>query len=167
MFSANFPMPCFFLLNILYYFKLLRKTSTSQIRSMLHLVPTAQVLTPVENLANPVSTVSQAATPPVSATAQTPPQESSETIMTIRTQSCSTMNFAVRLLRSKIPGEELHGKNINGLRGKNKVDPAVVENIRRLVFEHYPCAPSGREKMWTDCRKAMDCYIMKLKRSAE
>ena len=83
--------------------------------------------------------------------------------MLTREQASSSMNFAVRVLRQMIPTGELLGRNIAGVRGKQAVDPAKVSKIKALVSQFYPASPLEKERIWTDCRKAMDSYIRKLK----
>ena len=87
-----------------------------------------------------------------------------EKLMTLRAQASSSMNFAVRLLRELCPTQELIGKNINGVRGKQAVEPNKVELIRTLVSRFYPSPPGEMDRIWRECRKAMDSFLRKIPR---
>ena len=87
-----------------------------------------------------------------------------ERLMALRAQASSSMNFAVRLLRELCPTQELIGKNINGVRGKQAVEPNKVELIRTLVSRFYPSPPGETERIWRECRKAMDSFLRKIPR---
>ena len=85
-------------------------------------------------------------------------------LMIIRSEASSIMNFAVRILREICPAQELIGKNITGVRGKEAVDPNKVTQIRELIKKYYPSPPYEGERNWRECRKAMDSYLRKLPR---
>ena len=84
-------------------------------------------------------------------------------LIVLKARSTSTMNFSVHLLRELFTKEELEGRNISGLRGKNKVDPERVDMIKEMVFKSYNTEPSDKEKVWGHCRKAMDSFLRKIK----
>ena len=92
---------------------------------------------------------------------------SREDLITLQARSTSTMNFAVRLLRELFTRDELIGRNISGVRGKERVDPARIEIIKEIVFKIYRTSPSDRELLWRYCRKAMDSFLRKMQRPIE
>lgn len=92
---------------------------------------------------------------------------SREDLITLQARSTSTMNFAVRLLRELFSRDELIGRNISGVRGKERVDPARIEVIKEIVFKIYRTSPSDRELLWRYCRKAMDSFLRKMQRPIE
>ena len=87
-----------------------------------------------------------------------------ERLTIIRSEASSIMNFAVRILREICSSQELYGKNVSGVRGKEAVDPSKVEQVRSLVKKYYPAPPSEGERNWRECRKAMDSFLRKLPR---
>ena len=89
-----------------------------------------------------------------------------ERLMVLRAQASSSMNFAVRLLRELCPTQELIGKNINGVRGKQAVESNKVELIKTLVSRFYPSPPGEAERIWRECRKAMDSFLRKIPRNS-
>lgn len=84
-----------------------------------------------------------------------------QSLVTIKAQSSSSMNFAVRLLRAFFTRPELKGKNVSGMRGKEQLDPEQITKIKNFVYEFYPTPPSERELVWRECRKAIDSYLRK------
>ena len=82
-------------------------------------------------------------------------------LASIKTQSSSHMNFTVRLLKILFEPHELAGKNVQGMRGKAKLNPEKIAKIKKHVFEYFPCSPSEVERQWRDCRKSIDSYIRK------
>jgi len=92
---------------------------------------------------------------------------SREDLIALQSRSTSTMNFAVRLLRELFSRNELIGRNIAGVRGKERVDPARIEIIKEIVFKVYRTSPSDRELLWRYCRKAMDSFLRKMQRPIE
>lgn len=60
--------------------------------------------------------------------------------------------------------EELLGKNIAGVRGKEAVDANKVEVVKSLVKKFYPAPPCEAEKIWNACHKAMDSFLRKIPR---
>ena len=89
-------------------------------------------------------------------------EPSSETLLLVRAQASSSKNFAVKLLKNMFKTYELKGRNINGLRGKEPVDPVRVAKIKQYVQKFYPGSPYEQESIWRDCRKAMDSFLRKL-----
>ena len=87
---------------------------------------------------------------------------SSDNLVQIRKGASSSKNFAVHLMREMFQHTELVGRNICGMRGKMQVDPSRVKKIKELMLQFYPTAPSEREVIWRNCRKAMDSYLRKL-----
>ena len=85
----------------------------------------------------------------------------SHSLITIKAQSSSSMNFAVRLLRAFFTPPELKGKNVSGMHGKEQLDPERIAKIKNFVYEFYPTPPSERELVWRECRKAIDYYLRK------
>ena len=85
-------------------------------------------------------------------------------MIVIRSEASSVKNFAVKVLREICTGQELVGRNICGVRGKQAVDPSKVEQIKGLVKRYYPAPPCESELSWRECRKAMDSYLRKLPR---
>lgn len=92
---------------------------------------------------------------------------SREDLITLQARSTSTMNFAVRLLRELFTRDELIGRNISGVRGKERVDPTRIEIIKEIVFKIYRTSPSDKELLWRYCRKAMDSFLRKMQRPIE
>lgn len=89
---------------------------------------------------------------------------SRDDLIALQAKSTSTMNFAVRLLRELFTREELIGRNISGVRGKNRVDPARIAIIKEIVFKIYRTSPSDKELLWRYCHKAMDSFLRKMQR---
>ena len=89
---------------------------------------------------------------------------SRDELISLHARSNSTMNFAVRLLRELFTREELIGRNLSGVRGKDRVDPARVAIIKEIVFKIYRTSPSDKELLWRYCHKAMDSYLRKMQR---
>ena len=46
-----------------------------------------------------------------------------------------------------------------GTRNKEKLDPERVAKIRKYVFELFPTSELDEDKVWADCRKAIDEYL--------
>jgi len=89
---------------------------------------------------------------------------SRDELIALQAKSTSTMNFAVRLLRELFTREELIGRNISGVRGKDRVDPARIAIIKEIVFKIYRTSPSDKELLWRYCHKAMDSFLRKMQR---
>ena len=58
---------------------------------------------------------------------------SHEELFQIKNVSRSPANFAVLLLKQFFEPSELEGKNIAGVRGKEQVNPAKVNEIKGIV----------------------------------
>ena len=86
-------------------------------------------------------------------------QMSREEIFQIKNMSRSRANFAVLLLKRFFEPSELKGKNIAGVRGKKQVNPAKVNEIKRIVGSFFPSAACDELSAWRECRKAMDEYL--------
>ena len=89
---------------------------------------------------------------------------SRDELIALQAKSTSTMNFAVRLLRELFTREELIGRNISGVRGKDRVDPVRIAMIKEIVFKIYRTSPSDKELLWRYCHKAMDSFLRKMQR---
>ena len=89
---------------------------------------------------------------------------SRDELIALQAKSTSTMNFAVRLLRELFTREELIGRNISGVRGKDRVDPTRIALIKEIVFKIYRTSPSDKELLWRYCHKAMDSFLRKMQR---
>ena len=89
---------------------------------------------------------------------------SRDELIALQAKSTSTMNFAVRLLRELFTREELIGRNISGVRGKDRVDPARIAIIKEIVFKIYRTSASDKELLWKYCHKAMDSFLRKMQR---
>jgi hypothetical protein len=48
---------------------------------------------------------------------------------------------------------------LSGTRNKEKLDPERVAKIRKYVFELFPTTEMMEEKVWSDCRKAIDEFL--------
>ena len=59
--------------------------------------------------------------------------------------------------------EELEGKNIQGCRGKDRVDPKRLEMIKEIVFKVYRTVPSDKDMVWRYCRSAMNSFLRRVK----
>ena len=81
-----------------------------------------------------------------------------EEIFVLRHKASSARNFAVLLLKHFFESHELDGRNVRGV-GKLPLDADKVETIKDLVFKHYATAPSQKDYLWRDCRKAIDTYL--------
>ncbi|XP_028399454.1 uncharacterized protein LOC114522879 [Dendronephthya gigantea] len=91
---------------------------------------------------------------------QTKPGEVNEvTLVRLKARSQSVGNFAVHLVREMFKPHELAAKNVSGTRNKDKLDPERVAKIRKYVFELFPTTEMMEEKVWSDCRKAIDEFL--------
>lgn len=80
-------------------------------------------------------------------------------LIRLKTRSQSVGNFAVHLVREMFKPHELMSKNVSGTRNKNKLDPERVAKIRKYVFDMFPTSEFEEDKVWSDCRKAMDEFL--------
>ena len=88
---------------------------------------------------------------------------SHEELFEIRTKAASVKNFAVHLTRMLFQPEELRGRNVRGVAGKQPLNPDKVKVIMDAVCKFYPAPPEGRDFQWRDCRKAVDTYLRGIK----
>ena len=116
---------------------------------------------------NPPSTVPSIAQPvcssPLSlevpqANSNQPPAScvSPEQLFQLKNMAKSRPNFAVQLLKRLFEPSELKGRNIAGAKGKGKVDPTKVNEIKQIVNSFFPVSASEDLSAWRDCRRAMD-----------
>ena len=80
-----------------------------------------------------------------------------------RSKAASVKNFAVHLTRMLFQPEELRGRNVRGVTGKQPLNPDKVKVIMDAVCKFYPAPPEGRDFQWRDCRKAVDTYLRGIK----
>ena len=59
-------------------------------------------------------------------------------VIPIYVKSCSRRNFAVLLIRHLIDKEVRRRSNVNG-KGKERLDPDIVQYVKTKCFEYYPC----------------------------
>lgn len=91
---------------------------------------------------------------------QSKPGEVNEvTLVRLKARSQSVGNFAVHLVREMFKNHELYSKNVSGTRNKEKLDPERVNKIKKYVFELFPTTEMMEEKVWSDCRKAIDEFL--------
>ena len=112
----------------------------------------SQVFSPLDQSTNPPEDMSIESAIPAC-------QVSHEELFQIKNMSRSRANFAVQLLKWFFKPSELEGKNIAGVRGKEQVNPAKVNEIKRIVSSFYPSAACNKLSVWGECRKAMDEYL--------
>lgn len=53
----------------------------------------------------------------------------------------------------------LHALTFSGTRNKEKLDPERVARIKKYVFALFPTTEVMEEKVWCDCRKAIDEFL--------
>ncbi|KXJ06482.1 hypothetical protein AC249_AIPGENE4632 [Exaiptasia diaphana] len=78
-------------------------------------------------------------------------------------EASSDRNFAVKLVRKLFNKEELEGRNVRGVQGKQPLDPARISNIKQAISRYFPVPVRNIETQWTSCRKAIDSYIRGMK----
>lgn len=81
----------------------------------------------------------------------------------MRSKAASVKNFAVHLTRMLFQPEELRGRNVRRVAGKQPLNPDKVKVIMDAVCKFYPASPEGRDFQWRDCRKAVDTYLRGIK----
>ena len=96
------------------------------------------------------------------ATTTCQPSADDREVFFLRQKASSAKNFAVLLVKHYFEPHELEGRNVRGV-GEPPLNVTKMELIRELVFKHYATAPSEREYLWRDCRKAVDTYLRKRK----
>ena len=82
-----------------------------------------------------------------------------EELFTLKNRSRSRANFAVLLLKRLFEPSELEGRNIAGVRGKEKVNPVKVSQIKEIVNSFFPTSASEEVSSWRECRRAMDEFL--------
>ncbi|MCP3666963.1 MAG: hypothetical protein GY696_31470 [Gammaproteobacteria bacterium] len=89
-----------------------------------------------------------------------------ETIDLFAKTHSSRTGFCRRLVRAIFRDpNELAGRNVKGVAGKEKIDPLRMAWIRKVVFAKFPVTHSGEteENIWKQCI----CHIDTLKRGVE
>lgn len=81
------------------------------------------------------------------------------TLIRLKAKSQSVGNFAVHLVREMFKPHDMLGKNVSGTRNKDKLDADKVAKIRKYVFDLFPTSGLEEDKVWSDCRKAMDEFL--------
>ena len=61
-----------------------------------------------------------------------------EKLIILKTNAKSRANFVVLLLKELFDPKELEGKNIAGVRGKEMVNPEMIDIIKYVVQRFYP-----------------------------
>ena len=80
-----------------------------------------------------------------------------EFLYEVKSQSCSRSNFAANLVRKLFREDERRQSNVNGKLGKKKLDTKRMQQIRKAVFQMYPCESRENEiHVWAYCCKAVD-----------
>ena len=81
-----------------------------------------------------------------------------EQIRRIKEASSSRKNFAAKLVHEIFPQEVLTSSNVNGRKGKSKLDPEKMSTVRQIVYTYWPLKPGAcEEKDWASkCTKAID-----------
>ena len=92
-----------------------------------------------------------------------------EQIKRVKDISSSKKNFAAKLVHESFSKEVLISSNVNGRKGKNKLDPDKISAIRKIVYSYWPLKPgSSEDKDWSKkCTKAIDEAGRRLKRKSE
>ena len=76
-------------------------------------------------------------------------------VVPIYVKSCSRRNFAVLLIRRLIDKEVRRRSNVTG-KGKERLDPDVVQYVKMKCFEYYPCQATDIKKEWSLCIISID-----------
>ena len=71
----------------------------------------------------------------------------------LRSWSNSEKNFAVHLLRHFF----LPSEYVRDVGKKLPLNTEKIQKIREIVFKYFPS--SDPERLWRDCRKAIDAYL--------
>lgn len=111
----------------------------------------------------PVSTVPPEHTlsipDPVSPTESPSQSADDDVLFQLRSRSTSGRNFAVQLLRHMFTPNELEGRNVRGVGGKLPLNTEKIIKIKDIVFRFFPASLSQQERLWRDCRIAIDAYL--------
>ena len=90
-----------------------------------------------------------------------------KTILTIlfavRSKALSVRNFAVQLNRALFKPEELQGRNVRGMGGKQPLNPEKIQTIKNVICKYYPTPPDGRDSQWRECRTAVNTFFRGIK----
>ena len=70
-------------------------------------------------------------------------------------KSCSRKNMAVLMTRRLFSAEVRMSSNVSG-RKKKKLDPRIIDFIRRKAFLFFPSAHLDNSKEWSECVIAID-----------
>ena len=84
---------------------------------------------------------------------------SKEQLVRLSRKSCSEGNFASKLLSLIFSKDELVGRNCNGKRGKEKLDPVKLGYILQAVVLVFNVNQVSREDVWKKCVVAMDEFF--------
>lgn len=80
---------------------------------------------------------------------------SSADITPIYTKSRNRRNFAALLVKHLFDVPTRMRSNVAG-RGKEKLDPEIIEYVKEKVFEYYECKPCEVKAEWAKCITAID-----------
>ena len=87
-------------------------------------------------------------------------------VVPIYVKSCSRRNFAVLLIRCLIDKEVRRRSNVTG-KGKEKLDPDVVQYVKAKSFEYYPCQATDIKKEWSLCIISIDESCRRLNKATK
>ena len=76
-------------------------------------------------------------------------------VVPIFVKSCSRRNFVVLLIRRLIDKEVRRRSNVTS-KGKERMDPDVVQYVKTKCFEYYPCQATDIKKEWSLCIISFD-----------
>lgn len=78
-------------------------------------------------------------------------------ISELHKQSCSRRNFSTRLVRKLFDENTRRHSNVNGKRGKSKLNPVIMDYVKSLTFQYYPLeAHESEQQEWAGCTVAID-----------
>ena len=87
----------------------------------------------------------------------------SEKIKATRSASCSRRNFSARLVAELFDENTRKRSNISGKLGKLRLNPALMNYAKSMVFQFYPLEHSESEKAeWEKCFIAIDEFNRRL-----
>ena len=87
-------------------------------------------------------------------------------VVPIYVRSCSRRNFAVLLIRRLIDKEVRRRSNVTG-KGKERLDPDVVQYVKTKCFEYYPCQAADIKKEWSLCIISIDESCRRLNKATK
>ena len=80
-----------------------------------------------------------------------------QVIREARGESCSRRNFSSKLVSKFFDEHTRRCSNVNGRRGKAKLNPAIMGYIKSITFQYYPLENfESEEKEWARCIIAID-----------